>query len=315
MQRDVDVLGHEEETVAWGTDQATTRLAVLGIVSRATLASRQNRQAYRGVGAGVDPTGFYWKGYENELDMDWEIQDEKPANSFIGYALGSAPNGATGIITNYPDATNANLRSFTLEAGYDWPNTDQYYLLLGNIVERLELEYRDSVLRGRMKTRVKTVPDPTSSRAAAAPALSTLAPFDAYEDLTLTFANPTITDVMPDVLRIIIENKLRFGRFVGQGNRGLGYCQLAGRDVFVEMEDLKTSTAFEDLFYAAPDLAAGDVDITATISKNTGAEYISAVLSNCQVIGDMGWEFGDRDEEIREVIRFQAKSYAFDVKS
>lgn len=314
MQRDVDVLGYEIETL-WGTDPATARLAILGIVGTATLTSRQNRAAYRGVGAGVDPTGYYWKGYENELDFEWEIQNENIANSFIALALGSPPNGTTGAITNWPDATNHNLRSFTVEAGYDWPNTDEFYVLLGCIVERLELEYRDSTLVGRLKARVKTVADPGSSRAVAAPALSTLAPFDAFEDATLTFANPTISDVLPETVRIIIENKLRFGRVVGQGNRGLGYCQLAGRDVFVELDTLKTSTGLEDLFYAAPDVAAGDVDITAVISKNGGAEYISAALTNCQVIGDMGWDFGDRDEEVRETLRLQAKSYSFDVKS
>ncbi len=314
MQRDVDILGYEIEST-WGTDPATTRLPILGIVGTATLTSRQNRLAYRGVGAGVDPTGFSWKGYDNELDFEWEIQDENPLNSFIALALGSAPNGATGAITNWPDGTNHNLRSFVVEAGYDWPNTDEHYLLLGNIVERLELEYRDSSLFGRVKTRVKTVPDPATSRAVAAPGLSTLAPFDSFEDLTLTFANPTINDVMPEFLRIIIENKLRFGRVVGQGDRGLGYCQLAGRDVFAEMDSLKTSTGLEDLFYGAPDVAAGDVDITAVLSKNSGSEYISAALSNCQLIGDMGWNFGDRDEEVRETTRFQAKTYSFDVKS
>lgn len=314
MMREVDIIGYEVESV-WGTDLASTRLAIPGVVQSAKLVARQNRAAYRGVGAGVDPTGFYWKNYDLELDVEYLVQDDEPANSIIGLALGSAPDGGTGAITNYPDATHHNLRSFTVEGGFDWPGTDEFYLLKGCIIERLELDYRDSLLTIRFKARVKDMPDPGSSRAVAAPDLLTLAPFDSYEDCTLTFANPTISNVYPDVVRIIVENKLKYGRFVGQGSRGLGYCQIAGRDVFAEFSTLKTSVGLEDLFFAAPDVAGGDVDITAVLSKNTAAEYISVLLDDAQVVGDMGFDFGDRDEELREMVRFQAKTYSFDVKS
>jgi hypothetical protein len=315
VERDVDIYGYEVESV-WGTDLATTRLPIPGIVETAKLLIRENKAAYKGSGSGgYDPAGFYRKAHDVELSVGMIVQDDKPSNSLLGLALGSAPDAGTGVITNYPDATNANLRSFTLEMGYTWPGTDRYYLARGCMIRRLEMAYRESLLRYLLNIVVKDVPAPSSSRAAAAPSLLTVSPFDCYEDSTLTFANPTISNHHVDEFKIVIENKLRTGRKVGQADRGLGSCQFAGRDVFLEMNQRRMGSDFEDLYLADPSTVAADVDVTAVLSKNAAAEYISAVLTNCQVIGDWGPEYRDVDEEMKDAFRLQAKSYAFDAKS
>lgn len=314
-ERDVDVYAYEVESI-WGTDPATTRLPFLGIVENAKLLIRQNKTAYRGSGGGgYDPQGFFWKAMDVELQMGLILQDDNPNNSLLGLALGSAPNGTTGVITNYPDATHANLRSFTVEMGYSWPGTDRYYLAKGSMIRRLEMAYKESLLRYNLAIPVKIVPTPASSRAASAPSLSTLPPFDCYEDSTTTFSNPTITNHFVEDFKIIIENKLRPGRKIGQGDRGLGSLQFVGRDVFLEMNQKRMGSDFEALFLADPSTVAADVDAEVILSKNTGAEYIKAALTNCQVMGDWGPEYRDVDEELRDVFRLQAKTYAFDVKS
>lgn len=314
-ERDVDIYGYELES-EWGTDVATTRLPLPGIVESAKLLIRQNKVAYRGSGGGgYDPQGFYWKGMDVELSMAVIVQDDDPDNSLLSIALGSAPNGTTGVITNYPDATHANLRSFSLEMGYEWPGTNRYYVARGCMIRRLEMAYRDNELRYLLAIVCKDIATPAAARAAAAPDNLTLSPFDSYEDSTLTFATPTITNHHLDEFKIIIENKLRAGRKVGQTSRGLGSCQFTGRDVFLEMVQRRMGSDFEALYLADPALAAADVNVTAVLSKNTAAEYISAVLTDCQVIGDWGPEYRNVDEELKDVFRLQAKTYAFDVKS
>ena len=173
VERDVDIYAYEVEST-WGTDPATTRLPIPGTVESAKLLIRQNKVAYRGSGSGgYDPQGFYWKAMDVELSMAMIVQDDSPSNSLLGLALGSAPNITTGVITNYPDATNANLRSFTLEMGYEWPGTDRYYLARGCMIRRLEMAYRESVLRYLLNIVVKDVPTPAASRAVSAPSLLT----------------------------------------------------------------------------------------------------------------------------------------------
>ncbi len=313
MQRDAVPLGYRIESV-WGTDPLASNLAILGLVTSCKVTVEQNREARRGVGAGVDPLLFVWKEQRVSVDLEWDVQDENPANSLISLFLGDAPNGATGAIVNRPNATDKNLRTFTLEVGFNWPNTDEYWQVKGLMGQRLELAWTDHVLKAKANFVGKSV-SKTSAIALAAPSLSALAPFDGYEDGTLSFAAPAVANPMSDNFRVIVENVLRHKGIIG-GGRTIGYLQVAGRNVFAEFDALKTGSEFVDLFLAEPNTAAGNVDITATVSKSAGAEYISAVLSNAEVVSQGGPpEVKDSDEEFEEAWRFQAKTYAFDVKS
>jgi hypothetical protein len=311
MQRDVVPLGYRIETT-WGVDPLAGNLPILGLVRRCRITVRQNREARRGVGSGIDPLLFTWKEHQISVDLEYEVQNEIPTNSRIALALGSAPNGVTGVITNWPAGTDRNLRTYTLEAGYDWPNADEFYQVKGLMTQRLEIDWTDDTLIFRENLIGKSVGVPTTAPAMTAPSLSMLEVFDAFEDGTLAFASPTISDVFAERWQVVIENTLRHSGIVG-GGRSIGYLQLAGRNVFVPMNLLKTGSGFVSLFYTAPNLAAANVDITATISKNAAAEFIKATLTNCEIVDEQGVEYTDEEAEVKETWRLQAKSYAFDV--
>src|SRR6266571_4962618 len=142
MQRDAVPLGWRIETT-WGTDPLANNLPIPGLVQNCKVSVQQNREAQRGVGSSVDPLLFRWKGHVVSVDLEYEIQDDNPNNSLISMALGDAPNAGTGVIVNRPNATNKNLRTFTLELGFDWPNTDEFWQVKGCMIRRFEMAWQD----------------------------------------------------------------------------------------------------------------------------------------------------------------------------
>jgi len=317
MQRDAVPIGWRIETT-WGIDPLAGNLPVLGLVRSCKVTVSQNREPQRNVGSSVDPLLFRWKQHQVSVDMGYEVQDDNPTNSFLGMALGDAPNATTGVIVNRPNATNKNLRSFTLELGFDWPNPDEYWRVRGCMVRRLEDSWIDDTLVRKMNILGKIADPPVTTPFMTPPALSSVEVFDAYEDGTVTFSNPTPTaDFMASNFRLVIENVLRASGIVKSTSpeRAVGFMQIADRNVFAEFEALKTMSDFMTLFFGAPNLAASNIDITATLTKSAAAEYISAALLNCEIVGQAGLEVKQDDEEMRESLRFQAKSFTWDVKS
>ncbi len=312
MQRDAVPIGYRIESV-WGTDPLSGNLAVLGVVRSCKVSVRQNREPQRGVGAGVDPKLFRRKGLQVTIDLEYEVQDDNPANSFLGLALGDAPNAGTGVIVNRPNGTNKNLRSFTMEVGFDWPATDEYWQVTGCMVRRLEDRWADDTFVRKLNIQGKVVAAPTSAPAVAPPSLSALSMFDPYAEGSVTFTNPSVANHVETDFAFIVENALKGAGIVG-GGRGLGYLQIAGRNVFAEVNTLKAGSDFVTQFFAAPNAAAAQVDVTATVSKSSGAEYVSYALTDCEIVGDSGPEYADSDDEVKESWRFQAKAYACDVK-
>lgn len=307
MQRDVVPLGYSIETV-WGTDPATTRLAFLGVMRSAKLTIKENTQSYRGIGAGLKPKGFLRKKREVVLDMEYLVQDDKPTNSILGLALGSAPDAVTGIITLYPNAANPNLRSFTVECG----STGRFYQVKGCRIKKLQMVYNDSELVFKISAVAKDF-SLTETPAVAPPSLSTLAPFDCYSDGMATFTNPTIAGQIVDNLILTIDNNLVEGSQIG-GGRTIGYLQIGGRKVFIGFDNIITDIALENIIYTDPATAAGNVDIAMIVSKNAGVEYIRASLTDCTPLSEGGYDFKDEDTEQRRTYNFEAKDYEFDVK-
>ncbi len=321
MQRDAVPLGYRIESV-WGTDPLAGNLPIPGQVLRCKVNVNQNREPMRGVGSSVDPLRFKWKQHDVSIDLEYEVQNDSPTNSPLSLSLGDAPDAGTGAITNRPTASNKNLRSFTLELGFDWPNADEYWQIVGCMIRRLEVGLRDHALVYRANILGKQTGQPTTAPALSPPSLLSIEPFDSFEDGTVVASIARGVagnfDVLSDNLRIIIENVLRGRGVVGTG-RGLGYLQLAGRSVYVEFTGLKTGSELVTAMFTGPDAATlnspQSIDFDVTLSKSSGQEFIKAALNNCEHVGQGGIEVADEDEEMAEDWRFQARSYAFDVKT
>lgn len=321
MQRDAVPLGYRIEST-WGTDPLASNLAILGQVTRCKVNINQNREAQRGVGAGVDPLRFRWKRHDVSVELEYEVQDDNPNNSLLSMALGDAPNAGTGVIVNRPNASNKNLRTFTLELGFDWPNADEYWQVKGCIIRRFELALQDHALVAKLNILGKTVGQPLTAPAMTPPAMSGLEAFDSYEDGTIVASISrgvaSNFEVMSEHFRISIENVLRANGTIA-GGRGVGYAQIAGRSVYADFDALKTGSDLVTAMMSGPDSATVNspqsVDFDITLSKNAAAEFIKAQLTDCQMIGQGGPEVKDADDEWMEAWRFQAKTYAFDVKT
>jgi len=312
VQLDADTIGYEAETT-WGTDVATTRLAFPWDISRATFRYDEHKESRKPVGSSIDPAAWKRKMRTVELDVEGLLLDDKPSNSPFSFFLGSAPNGGTGIVTNYPDATTRNIRSKTVECGYTWPSTDEYAQIKGLRGKRLEVRAVDYEVQVKASYIGKDFAR-TTTRAAAEPALPTTLPFDGYNDSTITLATPTMDATEISNLAVIIENTLA-GEKKGKvgGTRSIGHSQIAGRKVYVEIEKDMVNDEWRDMLEASPDAAAADVNVTWTLSKNAAAEFVKFTLSNCQIISQASLEFTADETEMKENYRLEAKTYELDV--
>ncbi len=304
LQRQAKVAGYNVEA-DWGTDPGGTRLAILG-VAKVTLTINQNRGPYQGTGAGFDPQGYKWGEQEITIETEDKVQDDNKNNSLIAMALGSAPDGTTGIITNYPTASYGNIRSATWELGFDWDGTDIYFVVVGCRIKKFELEYGDHELIRRITWVCKSYTH-SATATGTLPSLSTLEWFDPQEDGTYTWANPTISGVMLEKMKVTIENITKEKGVLG-GGRGKGYIQVTGRKVLIDFAPWVTGWDFFNLVEGAPNAAAGNFDLTAVLSKNTTAEYISLAMTNCEIISPYKIDLNDSDDLVGQNLQAQVKT-------
>lgn len=311
--RDLVPWGYEVESV-WGTDLMTTRLPFLGDMKRASIAVNPNKEVRRSISSGVDPKGFARK--KEDITFEWELllADDNPANSLISLALGSAPNVATGAITNYPDATHSNLRSLTIEGGYQWPGTDLYWKVLGCRIQNLSLEFAENQVKmtGKAvcKTRVRA-----STPAAASPTESATSLFDGYGDAVLTWTNPALS-LTQSISRLALSiNNTILANPTVQGGRGISYAEMVEREVSVDLDTNKVDSELLNMLAADPsDGATAQIDLDVVLTKNTAAEYIWVHLGDCQIVGEEKFDTKDAPELLNESFRLVATSYYAIVK-
>jgi hypothetical protein len=202
--RDFTPWGYSYES-AWGTDPATSRLPFLGDVARMTVALDEQKEVRRSVGSGIDPKGFCRKARKIDANLVMNLADDNPDNSFLALALGSAPN-ASGVVTNYPSGSNRNLRSVSIEGGFD-AAFDEFYLLKGCMVQSLDLIFEEGFVREEVKFVCKDLVR-SSSRAVVAPTESTTSLFNPHDDVTMTWNGTPIPVVYEQRMKLSIQNKL-----------------------------------------------------------------------------------------------------------
>ena len=312
--RDFTPFGYSFEST-WGTDPATARLPFLGDIKKAVVSGPDwQKEARRSIGSGIDPKGFARKWKKVGFNLEMNLADDNPSNSLLGLALGSAPNGTTGLITNYPTTSYGNLRSITIEGGFDWPDTDEFWLLTGCMIESLDLTLEDGLAKEEIKFSVKDCVR-SSSRAVAAPTESTTSLFNPNDDATVTWNTSPVPTVYGEKLKFSIQNKLKSKAVVGP-TPTLGYCEIVGRDVFLEATIPRVDDVFLDKYEADP--SSADAELTSIIlnlAKNSNSEYINITLNNPQVLGPYELNIEDSDAEVMDSWKFQAKTYSVDVKA
>ena len=313
LMREVRPIGYTIEATR-GTDPGGVRLPFLGIIESAKYKVDEHRSAYYGVGAATTPTGFRREGRDITFDMTMLLQDDNPANSLLSLFLGDAPNGTTGTITLRPNTTNNNLRSITIEAGYDTAGTDRYCCIKGCLGEKFELSLEENLVKLTTSWIVDDVTNSDTYTGTAPPSLSTLRPFDGCNDSTWTFANPTISTYDLKTAKFIGENKIETGGKLGAG-RTKKYGQIVGRKVFCELDVRRLFSTWETAYLADPSTTTAEQDITCVLSKNTAAEYLSIALTDCQIVDPISVGYDDKEDVMVDKYRFQAKGYTFDDKA
>src|SRR3990167_8788118 len=130
--------------VTYGTAVNTGRRAIPGHVLTAMFKTSENVKDYVEIGQNANTVAFYRGRREVDWKLSYEMTDDYDGtnadSSLWSYALGSSPSA--GVPTLIPNTSTANLRSFTMEMGYDFSGTDAFYLLTGCMIKSCELSFR-----------------------------------------------------------------------------------------------------------------------------------------------------------------------------
>jgi len=118
-----------------GTDPATQRLAFPGDITTFEPNYTYDKKT-RWRPHSRDPAGSYATWFDTSLHIEMLPFDEfnAGANSMLALAVGSAPDAGTGVITN-----QNNLRTFTVQHGWDLPTTDVWRRIRYCMIDTYEL--------------------------------------------------------------------------------------------------------------------------------------------------------------------------------
>jgi len=320
-----DVMAFEEyalvtysEEVTWGTDPLASRLPFLGVMRNWKVTTDHNVEAYY-EGQNAQPQGYMERARDVHLTFECDLKDDNPANSLLAFAFGGVPNGGTGVVTNRHSLTNRDLRSFTMQAGIDWSQTDEWWRVRGCKIRRAEIDW--NFKQHLVKAKMDVVPryfdkqsTPHVDISAISP--SALAPFDPQAHGTYTLANPTIAGIIANNLKVVVENGILTDGVIKSGaasDRYIGLAAPIGTSVFVELDTYRSVDDFLDQYTAARDTAAAEVDFTLTLSRAAAAQFIKITLTDCQLLGAYDLEWRMEKGVAIEHLRFQAKTWQLDV--
>ncbi len=315
IQREAKIPGWNPETT-YGTDPGGTRLEVGGIGKRFRPKLEENVEGYIGIGGSPHVRSFFRKGREVEWELMYLLKRDATTSSLIAMALGDTPDGG-GLITPRPHSTANNLRSMTIEQGWDSVANDRFYQLKGAVVRNMRMTLKDHIVEMLFN-------GPAADRTKSATAAGTLAttlptprPFDDQADATWTFTGPSGAITGVDVEQAVwdVQNILKLkGTQAGSASRNIGEPQLVNREQTLKLTLWRTSNVFDDL-YADNDPAgsSSELDIQVVLAKNANAEYFRLTLTDCRIIEAYTVELKDEDDVIMEEITVKPESYVVDL--
>lgn len=303
---DLKLVGLEAEAT-FGTDPAAGLVKWPGIVtSLPNITEDYAKTTVRGLGAGRDPGIFYRTKKEVALSLESYIcTDDQATESIFGLALGTIPDGSTGIITN-----SDVLRSCTLETGFDDGASPWYELFVGCTINSLGLQASEGeVVTLNTDFFVKDVTRSATQVARTADDLGALTehnvrPFT-FEDVTVAIAgvsNPIIRTITVDISNNL--NRI----YALNGTATIANNFATKRDITGSFSIVKEDNVLRDLFTADPFDAASSKTITVTLSKNSGAEYLRLTLNNCRLMSRSFDRPGDDVKELEETYDFVAET-------
>jgi len=317
IQREAKIPGWSIETGGYGVDPVGTRLEVGGIVKRWRPKLEDNVESYVGLGGSPHVKSFFRKGREVEWEMAWLMKREQVTSSLLAMTLGDAPSGGTGVITLRGNSTNNNLRSMTLEDGWDSQSNDRFYQIKGAMVREARLTLKDHLVDVLMS-------GPAQDRTKSSAATGTLPtsqpsprPFDPDADATWAFTGPAgaITGVEVAEATFDIMNELKVkSTQMGAASRNIGEPQWVGRKVTLKLSLWRTLNTFDDLYADNdPSGSAAELDVDLTLSKNAGAEFLKVNLTDCRIVEAYTVELKDEDDLVYEELTLEPESHAWDV--
>lgn len=309
---DLTMVGLEAEAT-FGTDATAGLVRWPGVVtSLPNITEDYAKTVVRGLGQGRDPGLFYRTKKELAISLEsYLCTDDVATESLFGLALGTLPDGATGIITN----ENA-LRSCTIETGYN-PTTGKWFeIFTGCSVNSISLAAQEGeVVTLNTDFFAKDVTRSATEASRTADDLSALAhhatrPFT-FEDVTVAIAG--ITNPLIRSITVEINNNLN-RIYALNGSATIANTFATKRDVTGSFTIVKEDNVLRDLFVADPFLTASSKTITVTLSKNSAAETITLTLNNCRLMSRSFDRPGDDVKELEETYDFVAETIVVKTK-
>ncbi len=310
---DLTMVGLEAEST-FGSDPTAGLVRWPGLVQNLpNITEDYGKSVVRGLGSGRDPGLFYRTKKEVALTIESLLMsDDSGAESIFGLALGTSPDGSTGVITN-----SDLLRSFTIETGWHDGSSGWYELFTGCVINLLSLQMQTGeacVLT--CDSFVKDVTRSTTETTRSGDNLSALTPSTAdpftFEDVTVAFTG--ITDPIVTEMTIDINNNLN-RIYALNGSATIANSFATKRDITGSFTIVKENNTLRDIFTANPNANAGKQTITVTLSKNTGTEFLKLTLTDCRLLSRSFDRPGDDVNELTETYDFHAASIAVDTKT
>jgi hypothetical protein len=302
---DLKLVGLEAEAT-FGTDAAAGLVKWPGIVtSLPNITEDYAKTTVRGLGAGRDPGIFYRTKKEVALSLESYIcTDDAATESIFGLALGTIPDGTTGIITN-----SDVLRSCSIETGFDDGAAPWYELFVGCTINSVGLQCTEGeVVTLNTDFFVKDVTRAATEVSRTADNVSNLVPHTVrpftFEDVTVAIAGET---AIVRTITVDIANNLN--RIYGlNGTATIANNFATKRDVTGSFTIVKENNNLRDVFTADPFDDANSKTITVTLSKNSGTEYLRLTLTNCRLMSRSFDRPGDDVKELEETYDFVAET-------